>query len=69
MFRAELFQGGCTDENYYGYPEAKPCIMVCLLFSFISKFKIPTLLCFHINQFQSDVSLLRMFSDKTEQNL
>ena len=27
--REELFvEGGCTDENYYGYPEAKPCIMV-----------------------------------------
>ena len=28
LCRKELFEGGCTDENYYGYPEAKPCIMV-----------------------------------------
>jgi len=28
--RNELFAGGCTDENYYGYPEAKPCIMIKL---------------------------------------
>ena len=28
LCRKELFDGGCTEENYYGYPEAKPCIMV-----------------------------------------
>ena len=38
LYRNELFEGGCTDENYYGYPEAKPCIMVCIhIFSFQSE--------------------------------
>ena len=43
LCRKELFEGGCTDENYYGYPEAKPCIMVSPKNFWQNFFKVHTL--------------------------
>jgi len=62
--REELFvEGGCTDENYYGYPEAKPCIMIKLNKIFAWE---PTP---YVNESQMDITVPEVIKKEFRKNI